>query len=204
MATPSDLASHFAEPDEIVTGPTAVTDYARREKTTPQWSVAMQDLALSLAQTGLLASLTGWIFTGARDNWRFPYMNQNAIAMVVRMDGLEDTHPEDYNCIAHRRIADGPTIKLLYRVIVLWESFATLLLAIATFTMVLAMFGLVENETARGLGILGALAFTLTWAGFTIGGNHFGYWYLHAPTQATHFLLALWGTGTLILLALPA
>lgn len=163
----------------------------------------MLDLALTLAQTGLLASLTAWIFTGARDNWLFPSMNQGAIAAVVRMDGLEEEYPEDYACIAHRRITDEGRIRLLYRVIVLWETLATILLALGTLAMLLAMVGIVGTETARGLGILGALAFTLTWAGFTVGGNHFGYWYLHASTQATHFLLALWGTGTMILLALP-
>lgn len=163
----------------------------------------MLDLALPLAQTGLLASLTAWIFTGARDNWLFPYMNQNAIASVVRMDGLAEEYPEDYACIAHRRITDEGTIRLLYRVIVLWETLATVLLALGTGAMVLSLVGAVDSEAARGLGMIGAVVFTLNWAGFTVGGNHFGYWYLHAPTQATHFLLALWGTGTMILLALP-
>lgn len=164
----------------------------------------MLDLSLTLAQIGLLASLTAWMFTGARDNWLFPYMNQNAIAMVVRMDGLEAAFPDDYTCIAHRRITDDQHIRLLYRLIVLWESLATLLLAFGTIAVGLSLIDLVGSETARGIGMLAALVFTLTWAGFTIGGNHFGYWYLHAPTQATHFLLALWGTGTMILLALPS
>lgn len=163
----------------------------------------MLDLALMLAQTGVLASLTAWIFTGARDNWLFPYMNQNAIAAVVRMDGLEDEYPEDYACIAHRRITDESKIRLLYRAIVLWETLTTILLALGTGAMMLSLLGFMDDDTARGLGVLGALAFTLNWAGFTVGGNHFGYWYLHASTQATHFLLALWGTGAMILLALP-
>jgi len=163
----------------------------------------MFDFALILSQLGLLLALAAWMFTGARDNWLFPYMNQNAIAMVVGMDGLEEAFPEDYACIAHRRITDPAKIRLLYWAIVLWESFATLLLSMASIAMTCALFDLVDTETARALGLIGALAFTVNWAGFTVGGNHYGYWYLHAPTQATHFLLALWGTGTMIMMVLP-
>ncbi|MCV6597672.1 MAG: DUF2165 domain-containing protein [Mangrovicoccus sp.] len=163
----------------------------------------MYEFAVILSQLGLLLSLGAWMFTGARDNWLFPFMNQNAIAMVVRMDGLQEAFPEDYACIAHRRITDPARIKQLYWAIVIWESFATLLLAVASIAMALALLGLMDHEAARGLGLLGALAFMVNWAGFTIGGNHFGYWYLHAPTQATHFLLALWGTGTMIMMTIP-
>jgi hypothetical protein len=43
----------------------------------------------------------------------------------------------------------------------------------------------------------------MNWAGFLIGGNYFCYWYSHFPGQSTHFQLVLWGTATMIFLAMP-
>ncbi len=90
----------------------------------------------------------------------------------------------------------------MFYLLVLWESVAALLLVVGTAWLAFALFGIADVEKARAVASLGALAFTMNWAGFLIGGNYFCYWYCHFPAQATHMMLALWGTLVVILLQL--
>lgn len=162
----------------------------------------MSETALLLAQAGMTACLAGWMIVAAADNWIHPKFNEEAVAMVMRFDRMRESYPEDYAHIAYRRIDDPRLIRLAFRAIVLWESLAALLLTVGALALLGALLGLVPAETARGIAILGALAFTANWAGFLIGGNWFCYWYCHVEGQATHFKLALWGSVAMVLIAI--
>lgn len=158
---------------------------------------------LLIAQTAVTACLCGWIAVGAYDNWRHPALNREAVAAVLRLDMLARDYPEVFDRLRHRRIDSEAVIGGIFRAVVLWETFAALLLLIGAGALALALLGAVDVEAARVLAMTGALAFTLTWAGFLVCGDWFAYWFCHQWAQASHFFLALWGVGAMILLALP-
>lgn len=160
----------------------------------------MSDVMLLFAQAVLTACLMGWMLSGVLDNWRHPLLNENAVAMVMRFELMEADYPEDFAHVKHRKVENPKVIRAMFILLVLWESVAALFLSVGTVSLVLALFGVAEVEMARTLATLGALAFTANWAGFLIGGNYFCYWYCHFPAQATHMMLALWGTLVVILL----
>ena len=151
----------------------------------------------------LMTGLIGlWMVTGALDNWRFPDLNRAAVATVLRMDRLAEQYPEEFAQVAHRRLTDDGVIRLLFRIVVLWESVAALLLCVGAALLALSgLFG-ADPATARAIALAGAMAFTANWAAFLIGGNYFCYYYCHFEGQFTHFLLVIWGsvvTGILML-----
>ena len=163
----------------------------------------MSDLILPLSQMLLTGCLAGWMIAGVADNWIHPKLNEEAVAMVTRFDRMARDFPQDYALLACRRVADPRWIRRLFYALVTWETVAAIGLSVGTAMLGAALFGWVELETARMAATLGALAFTLNWAGFLIGGNYFAYWYCHFQAQVTHFLLALWGTLVIILLQFP-
>lgn len=163
----------------------------------------MLAMMILVSQFALVASLAAWILTGVYDNLRHPALNEAAVAMVVRFDLLADEFPAEYAEVKARKIDDPTTIRFLYRAIVLWEIFASLVLIAGALALLGGLLGAADVELARGLAMLGALLFTLTWVGFLVGGNYFCYWYCHQGTQATHFFLTLWGVLVIVLLALP-
>ena len=160
----------------------------------------MSELVLLLAQTVLTGCLAGWMLSGVLDNWRHPHLNESAVAMVMWFDLMEAEYPEDFAHVKHRKVENPKVVRAMFYLLVLWESIAALLLLAGTVLLVLALFGGAGGETARAVATLGALAFTMNWAGFLIGGNYFCYWYCHFSAQATHMMLALWGTLVVILL----
>ena len=157
---------------------------------------------LLVAQCGLTLSIAAWIATGALDNWLHPRLNLDAVRMVVSLEAMAREYPAEYAGLAHRRMTDPRRIAALFYLIVAWESLTALLLLAGAALLGAAALGAETAEAGRMLATLGAVAFTLCWAGFLAGGNYFGYWYCHFPAQATHFFLAIWGslvTGILIL-----
>lgn len=162
----------------------------------------MTDGILILAQIALTGSLAGWMITGVADNWRYPDLNVEAVAMVTRFDLMAAQYPVEFDRVKHRRIDDPGKIMLLFRLIVAWETLAAVVLTAGTFLLIGAGLGLAEPAFARAVAALGVTAFVMNWAGFLIGGNYFCYWYGHFPSQSTHLMLAIWGTLTLILLCL--
>lgn len=160
------------------------------------------DFALLLAQTGVTACLAAWMGQGAAANWIHPRLNEAAVAMVMRLDMMERDFPDEFAAVRGRRVTDPRRIRLAFRVILLWETVAAALLCFGTLAMLAALFGAMPADAARGWAMIGALAFVVNWAGFLIGGDWFCYWYCHFSSQATHFFLMLWGTLSLILLAL--
>lgn len=161
----------------------------------------MYEFALLLAQTAAVFFITAWLSTGVYENLFKPALNSTFTAQVLDMERMREEYPEAYVEVAHRRISNQSTQLLLFRLIVLWEIIAVVILWFATVVMITALFNGVDAQFARGLGILGALLFTSTWAGFLIVGNWFCYWFCHFEAQNTHFQMTLWGMATLIFLA---
>ena len=158
--------------------------------------------SLLVAQCGLTLSIAAWIVTGVIDNWRHPRLNLEAVRTVVSLDAMARDYPAEYAVLAHRRLTDPARIKALFTLIVLWESLTALLLCAGAALLAFAALGLTDPGLAQTVALLGAVAFTLCWAGFLAGGNYFSYWYCHFPAQATHFFLAIWGsvvTGVLLI-----
>ena len=156
-----------------------------------------------LIAEALMTGLVGlWMVTGAFDNWRFPDLNRAAVATVLRMDRMAEQYPEEFAQVAHRRLTDDRAIRFLFRMVVLWETIAALLLCLGA--LLLAFAGLVgtDPDPARTIALAGAMAFTATWAGFLIGGNYFCYYYCHFEGQFTHFLLVIWGSVVTAMLVL--
>jgi predicted small integral membrane protein len=160
-------------------------------------------VVILLAQTGCLALLAAWLFTGVRDNLRFPDMNEAVTAEVLGLQRLKVEFPEAHAQIAHRAITSRATQKRLFRLIVGVELVVTALLVLGVVALGLALIGIVPVSAARGVAVLAALGFTSIWGGFLVAGNHFAYWYGHEAAQNTHYQMTLWGLGTMILLALP-
>ena len=117
------------------------------------------------------------------------------------MTRMKEDYPEAFEDVAYRQISNPTLQQLLFRLIVLGEVVATVLLWTGFIALVMALVGLTEVSVARSLAVLGALAFTSVWAGFLVGGNWFCYWFCHEGAQNTHYQMTLWGMGTLLLLA---
>lgn len=154
----------------------------------------MTDFALPLTQLVLTACLAGWMVSAVYNNWRFPALNEDAVAMVMKFEMMEAAYPYDYAVVRHRRIDNPKTIKALFRLMVLMETTAALLLTLGAGLLAASLFGAVSIDTARFVALLGTLVFVANWAGFLIGGEYFCYWYCHFSSQATHMMLAIWGT----------
>ena len=164
----------------------------------------MFETALLLCQTAAVFFLTAWLTTGVFENLFQPRLNSTFTAQVLDMERMRDEYPEAYADVAHRRVSNPKVQRFLFRVIVLWEVLAVSALWIATVALVGALVGGVDTQIARGFGLIGALMFTSTWAGFLIAGNWFCYWFCHFDGQNTHFQMTLWGMATMILLAVGA
>lgn len=162
----------------------------------------MYEFALLLAQTAAVFFITAWLSTGVYENLFKSSLNSTFTAQVLDMTRMREEYPEAYAEVAYRRVSSPKVQKLFFRLIVLWEVVAVVILWAATSAMAAALFGGVDAQFAKGLGILGALLFTSTWAGFLIVGNWFCYWFCHYEGQTTHFQMTLWGMATMILLAM--
>lgn len=144
--------------------------------------------------------LAAWLTTGVYENLFFSSLNSTFTAEVLDMKRMREEYPEAYAMVSYRRIQDPGMQRFLFALIVFWEVIATLGLWIGTLALIFAVIGQIDGETAKGLGLLGSLLFTMTWAGFLIVGNWFCYWFCHEGAQNTHYLMTLWGFATMILL----
>jgi predicted small integral membrane protein len=162
----------------------------------------MSDIALPLAQTVLTFCLACWMIAGVFNNWRFPKLNEAAVAMVMNFELMEITYPDDFAVVRHRRITNPKAVRTVFYLMVLSETIAALLLTGGAIMMAGSLFGLIPPGPAQLIALLGTLSFTVNWTGFLIGGEYFCYWYCHFGSQATHLMLAIWGTvltGLLVL-----
>ncbi|MEM1076223.1 MAG: DUF2165 domain-containing protein [Pseudomonadota bacterium] len=159
------------------------------------------ETALLLAQLVATGALAGWLTTGVRDNLLYPTLNETYTAEVLEIARMREEYPDAYREVAHRAITDRRLQMLAFRLVVGSELLATCLLWVGTLALLIALAGSFSVEVARGLAIVGATAFVGVWSAFLIVGNHFCYWFGHEGAQNTHFQLAIWGLGTIILLA---
>ncbi len=158
------------------------------------------EFTLLISQTAAVFFLACWLSTGVFENFFYADLNRRFTSEVLDFTRLREQYPEVYTRVAHRRITDAKLHKWMFGFIVGWETFAVLTLWVGVVGLLLAILGIVDSETARSLGLLGALLFTSTWAGFLIVGNWFCYWFCHEDAQNTHFQMTLWGFATMIML----
>lgn len=155
-------------------------------------------LIAQLAATGLIAA---WLATGVYDNIRYPYLNETYTAEVLSMSQMKEQFPADFAFVAHRAIHNRTIQLWAFRIVVIAELIACLLLWAGVVALLMAVVGTAAPDTARSIALLGATAFTCVWGGFLVVGNYFSYWYCHDGAQNTHYQMTLWGIGTMILLA---
>ncbi|MEM8869011.1 MAG: DUF2165 family protein [Pseudomonadota bacterium] len=151
-----------------------------------------------LSQTGALSVITAWLFLGVRDNILYPLQNRQLTDIVLCMQALSEEYPEIYAELSYRKITSTDLQKRLFHIIVAAEVMICLVLAVAILVLLGAVIGAVPAERAQPLALLGALGFTMIWAGFLVAGNHFAYWLCHKDLQLTHYQMTLWGLGTMI------
>ena len=158
------------------------------------------DTILFLLEAAMVAGLGTWMSVAVTDNWLHPKLNEDAVAMVVRIDLMSEQYPDDFRHIAHRRIDSPGTIRLLFRAMRLAETVAALGLLISAGLLVLAAFGVAPGMVATGAAVLSTAFFTLIWNGFIIGGNYFHYYFCHQWGQSNHFMFMYWGFFVLVVL----
>jgi predicted small integral membrane protein len=161
----------------------------------------MLDTVLVLAQIAAVLGPAAWLSTGVWDNYFYPQNNETYTAQVMSLERMRDAYPTEYARVAHRAIHDRRLQMLAFRVVLLAEVVATLLLWSGIVALILSLAGAVAHDTARALALLGAMAFTCVWAGFLVVGNYFCYWFCHEEGQNTHYQMTLWGLATMIFLA---
>ena len=159
------------------------------------------ELAVLLAQTLSLAFLAAWLTIGVAENILHPSLNATFTAEVLDMKRMREGYPEAYAEVAHRRVTSPGLRMALFRMIVFWELMATLMLWIGVGAFGLSALSMVDPETARILGLTGAMMFTSVWAGFLVAGNWWCYWFGHEGAQNTHFQMTLWGMANVLFVA---
>ncbi len=163
----------------------------------------MVDAEILLAVQGLATALiAAWLTLGVRDNILYPSANETYTAEVMSMVRMKEEFPGEYAHVAHRAITDRRVQLFAFRLVVVAELVATVLLWIGVIAVLMAFVGTGSVETAKTLCLIGAIAFTAVWGGFLVVGNHFCYWFCHEGAQNTHYQMTLWGLATTILIAL--
>ena len=159
----------------------------------------MTEQVLDIVRALLCLMPAAWLTMGVLDNILHPSINRGDVARVLRLGALEE-YPEVYALVSHRRIDNPVVVTWLFRLIVLAELIATILLWLATLALFAAAFGRIDSDPARALGLAAMMAFIGVWAAFLVGGQWFDYWY--APLgQATHLMATIWGIASLAVLA---
>ncbi|MBI1416803.1 MAG: DUF2165 family protein [Limimaricola sp.] len=153
-----------------------------------------------LVEAALVSGPAVWMTVAVADNWRHPKLNEDAVAVVVRFDLMQEQYPDEFRMVSHRQITSPARIRLLFRAMRLAETLSALGLMISAVLLVLAAAGVVSGNVATGTAVLNATFFSMIWAGFVIGGNYFAYWYCHQWAQSNHFMLMYWGFFVLITL----
>jgi predicted small integral membrane protein len=159
------------------------------------------ECTLLIAQGVAVFFLAAWLTTGAYENLFYSDLNRTFTSEVLDFTRMREEYPDAYSLVSYRRVSNPVLQTWLFRGIVAWEVIAVLALWCGVIAFGLAVMGMGSSAQARALGLLGALLFTCTWAGFLIVGNWFCYWFCHDGAQNTHFQMTLWGIATMIFLA---
>jgi predicted small integral membrane protein len=160
----------------------------------------MLETTILIAQTVSVAAIAAWLSVGVYGNLRYPLNNELYTAQVMSMERLRAEYPEEFARVGHRAVTNRRVQLWAFRLAVLAELAAVLLLIAGVATLVLALAGSASVETGKTIAMLGALVFTSIWAGFLIVGDYFSYWFCHEGTQATHYHMTFWGMANMIFL----
>ena len=160
------------------------------------------EFTMLLIQTGAVLLLMSWLLTGVLENLFQPRINLEFTVEVLDMARMREAYPELYEQVAYRRIANPSVQKLLFWVIVCWETLSLIALGIGLVSLLGAMFMSTDPDVTRQCALIGVFCFTSIWAGFLVAGNWFCYWFGHEGAQNTHFQLLQWGVLTIILLSI--
>ncbi|WP_050928747.1 DUF2165 family protein [Aestuariivita boseongensis] len=161
----------------------------------------MFETVVLIAQTVSVAAIAAWLATGLYDNIRYPENNALYTAQVMSMERMQLEYPAEFSRVAHRAVTNRNLQRLAFRVVVLAELIATIMLIAGVVALLMALAGTGSVEMGRSLALIGAMLFTAVWAGFLIIGNYFCYWFCHEGGQNTHYQMTLWGTANMIFLA---
>ena len=161
----------------------------------------MFETVVLIAQTVSVAAIAAWLGTGVYDNIRYPQNNELYTAQVMSMERMKEEYPDEYARVAHRAIDDRMVQQVAFRIVVVAELVACLMLIIGAVGLLMALVGTGSIEVGRSLALIGATLFTAVWAGFLVVGNYFCYWFCHEGGQNTHYQMTLWGMANIILLA---
>ncbi len=157
------------------------------------------ETTLDIVVLALVAGQAAWLGIGVFDNIRYPDINRDGVAEVLRMESLKN-YPKVEALVGYRRIHDPRIVRFCFGLIVAAEVIATALLWAASLALACDVLGLVEGAWVRALALIAVLAFTSVWGGFLIGGQWFYYWF-GEHGQPTHFFCLLWGIATMAALA---
>lgn len=160
----------------------------------------MLELVILLAQATLVGGIAAWLSTGVWDNIRHPSNNEAFTAEVMEMRRMRAAYPDTFARVAHRAITSRALQQTAFRLVVLAELVAAILLWIGAALLIGAVLDLSHPDTARAMALLGATLFTAVWMGFLIVGNYFCYWFCHEWAQNTHYQMTVWGMGVMIFL----
>lgn len=161
----------------------------------------MFDAVVLFAQTVSVAGIAAWMATGLYDNIRYPENNERYTAQVMSMERMKAEYPVEFTRVAHRAVTDRQVQRWAFRIVVLAELSACIMLSVGVVALLMALAGTGSAETGRALALIGAIIFTALWSGFLVVGNYFCYWYCHEAAQNTHYQMTLWGTANIILIA---
>ena len=118
------------------------------------------EFTILLIQTGAVLLLMSWLLTGVLENLFQPRINLEFTAEVLDMARMREAYPELYEQVAYRRIANPSVQKLLFWVIVCWETLSLIALGIGLVSLLGAMFMSTDPDVARQCALIGIFCFT--------------------------------------------
>ena len=152
-------------------------------------------------QSAIVAMEAAWLTVAVFDNIRYPRLNERGFARVLSMELVKQQDPDVYADVSDRRVDNPRMEKVLFRMLVAAEVIVSILLWLGALALLLAAFGLFDDDAANTLAHIGVLGFIAIWASLLIGGQWFWYRIGLAAAQQAHFFLTIWGIATLTYLS---
>lgn len=161
----------------------------------------MSDFFPLFGQSAVVAMEAAWLTVAVFDNIRYPRLNERGFARVLGMELVKQQDPDVYADVSDRRVDNPRMEKVLFRMLVAAEVIVSILLWLGALALLLAAFGLFDDDAANTLAHIGVLGFIAIWASLLIGGQWFWYRIGLAAAQQAHFFLTIWGIATLTYLS---
>jgi len=161
----------------------------------------MSDFFPLFGQSAVVAMEAAWLTVAVFDNIRYPRLNEPGFARVLGMELVKQQDPDVYADVSDRRVDNPRMEKVLFRMLVAAEVIVSILLWLGALALLLAAFGLFDDDAANTLAHIGVLGFIAIWASLLIGGQWFWYRIGLAAAQQAHFFLTIWGIATLTYLS---